>query len=62
MANGLYYGEHTDESKEIFRDLWKNENNIGLLIKDSQIINYIENSIENIVNKIKDNEIKYINN
>lgn len=59
LANGLYYCERKDGSKEIFRDLWIDSNNIGLFIKDKSIISYIEESIENIVEKIKNYEINY---
>ena len=58
LANGLYYGERFDGTKEAFRDLWVNSNNIGLLIKNASILNFIENSINNIINKINTNEIK----
>lgn len=58
LAKGLYYGEHADGTTESFRDLWVNSNNIGLLIKNNSILTYIKNAIDNIVNKIKDNEIK----
>ena len=58
LAKGLYFGERADGSKEVFRDLWINSNNIGLLIKDDRILTFIENSIDNIVNKINNNEIK----
>ena len=61
LANGLYFGEYSDGSKEVFRDLWKNENSIGLLIKDPQIVNYMEESIGTIITKIENNEIKPVN-
>lgn len=57
LANGLYYGEYSDGTKEVFRDLWVNSNNIGLLIKSDSILSFIENSISNIVNKINNDEI-----
>ncbi len=61
LANGLYFGEYSNGEKEAFRDLWKNENTMGILIKDSQILNYLENSVETIVKKIEDKEIMPIN-
>lgn len=60
LAQGLYLGEREDGSKELFRDLWINSDNLGLLIKDYNIINYVEECISNIINKIDNNEIKCI--
>ena len=60
LAQGLYFGEREDGSKELFRDLWINSDNLGLLIKDYNIINYVEECISNIINKIDNNEIKCI--
>jgi len=60
LANGLYLGQKKDGSKEIFRDLWLSRNNIGLLIKDIAITNYIEECVNIIVDKINNKEIKCI--
>lgn len=60
LANGLYLGQKKDGSKEIFRDLWMSRNNIGLLIKDIVITNYIEECVNIIVDKINNKEIKCI--
>ena len=60
LAQGLYLGKKTDGSKEVFRDLWINSNNIGLLIKDINITNYIEDCVNTIVDKINNKEIKCI--
>ena len=57
LAQGLYLGIHPNETKEVFRDLWVNNNNIGLLIKNKSIVNHIEECINNIVKKIDDNQI-----
>ena len=58
LAKGLYFGEHADGSKDVFRDLWIDSNNIGLLIKNDSILTFIENSINNIISRINNNEIK----
>lgn len=58
LAQGLYYGERADGSKEAFRDLWINSNGIGLMIKDRLILEHIQETIESIVKKINSNEIK----
>ena len=60
LAQGLYLGRRADGSKEVFRDLWINSNNIGLLIKDISITNYIEECVNIIVDKINNKEIKCI--
>ena len=60
LAQGLYLGKRADGSKEVFRDLWINSNNIGLLIKDITITNYIEECVNNILDKIDNKEIKCI--
>ena len=60
LAKGLYLGQKKDGSKEIFRDLWMSRNNIGLLIKDIVITNYIEECVNIIVDKINNKEIKCI--
>ncbi len=52
LAQGLYYGIHSDGSKEAFRDLWINSDNIGVLIKDTSTLNYIEKSVFNILDVI----------
>ena len=61
LANGLYLGQRIDGSKEVFRDLWISNNNLGLLIKDFSITNYIEECVNTIVDKINNKEIKCIN-
>ena len=53
LAYGLYYWIYADGSKEAFRDLWINSDNIGVLIKDNSILNYIEKSIFAIIELIK---------
>ncbi|MBQ7141372.1 MAG: GNAT family N-acetyltransferase [Bacilli bacterium] len=58
LAQGLYFGKRKDGKCEIFRDLWVNTDNIGLIIRDESILEHIENTINNIVNKINNNEIK----
>lgn len=60
LAQGLYLGKKRDGSKEVFRDLWINSSNIGLLIKDIAITNYIEECVNTIVDKINNKEIKCI--
>lgn len=61
LANGLYFGERLDGSKEAFRDLWSNSNNIGVFIKDSSILTYIEESVNTIIEKIDSGEIEVEN-
>ena len=58
LAQGLYYGERADGSKEVFRDLWINNNGIGIMIKDESILEYIQKSVYTIVDKINKNKIK----
>ena len=60
LAQGLYFGERKDGSKESFRDLWVNSDSIGLFIKDMSINNYLETCIEKIVEMINDNKIDCI--
>ena len=60
LAQGLYFGVRKDGSKEVFRDLWINNDNLGLFIKDPAICNYIEDCVKTIVEKIDDGEIKCI--
>lgn len=57
LAQGLYLGKRTDGSKEVFRDLWINNDNIGLFIKDININNYIEDCVNKIIEKINNDEI-----
>ena len=61
LANGLYFGERLDGSKEAFRDLWSNSNNIGVFIRDSYILTYIEESVNTIIEKIDSGEIEVEN-
>lgn len=58
LAQGLYYGERADGSREAFRDLWINSNGIGLMIKDKAILKHIKESVDAIVKKIDSGEIK----
>ena len=44
----------------MFRDLWTNEDNIGLYIKDKSINNYIEECVNKIIEKIKGKNINCI--
>lgn len=60
LAQGLYLGRRNDGSKEVFRDLWINSNDIGLLINDITITNYIEECVNTIINKIDNKEIEYV--
>ena len=60
LAQGLYFGERKDGSKESFRDLWVDSGNIGLLIKDMSINNYLESCIEKIVEMINDGKVNCI--
>ena len=60
LAQGLYLGRKFDGSKEVFRDLWISNNNIGALINDINITNYIENSISIIIDKINNKEINCV--
>ena len=60
LADGLYYAERNDGSKELFRDLWENKKNLGLLIKDTEVINYVERCVYNIVEKIDNKELTLV--
>ena len=60
LAKGLYFGKRADGSKESFRDLWTNNDNLGLLIKNKNINDYLERCVDTIVNKINNNEIPCI--
>lgn len=53
LAQGLYYGERNDGTKEAFRDLWITKDNVGLLIKDESILELIKKSIDSIVEKMQ---------
>lgn len=58
LAQGLYYGIHSDGSKEAFRDLWINSDNLGILIRDNTILTYLEKSVFTISDVItKTNKI-----
>lgn len=58
LAQGLYYGERADGSKEAFRDLWLDDDGIGIMIKDESILNHIQKSVNAITEKIYSGEIK----
>ncbi len=58
LAQGLYYGERADGSKEAFRDLWLDGNGIGIMIKDESILNHIQKSVNTIIQKIYSGKIK----
>ena len=58
LAQGLYYGERKNGSKEAFRDLWLDGNGIGIMIKDESILNHIQKSVNTITKKIYSDEIK----
>ena len=60
LAQGLYFGKRANGSKESFRDLWTSNDNLGLLIKNKKINNYLERCVDTIVNKINNNEIPCI--
>ncbi len=57
LAQGLYYGERANGSKEAFRDLWVNSDGIGLMIKDKSILNHIKETVDIIIEKISNGEI-----
>lgn len=52
LAQWLYFGMRAEGSKEAFRDLWIDSNNMGILIKDNSILNYIEKSVFRIMDVI----------
>lgn len=58
LAQGLYYGERKDGSKEVFRDLWSDNNNIGIMVKDESVLKYIQKSVDIIMQKINTGKIK----
>lgn len=58
LAQGLYYGERADGSKEAFRDLWINNNGIGIMIKEESMLKHIQNAVDIITRKIGNGEIK----
>ena len=58
LSQGLYFGQRKDGSKEVFRDLWINTDNIGLIIREPSILEHIEKTVNSIVNKINNKEIK----
>ena len=60
MAQGLYFGIRKNGEKEVFRDLWINNESLGILIKDPSINGYIETCVNNIMNKINDKELTVI--
>ena len=57
LAQGLYYGERNG-FKEAFRDLWVNNDNIGIMIREASILKHIEESIQSILEKISSDEMK----
>lgn len=60
LANGLYYGKRLSGTKEVFRDLWSSSENLGLLIKNEDVVEFIETTVNTIVKKIENNEIKVV--
>ncbi len=58
LANGLYYGERAIGEKEVFRDLWSSNDNLGLMIKNKDIVEFISNTVNNITNKVASGEIE----
>ncbi len=58
LAQGLYYGELHDGTKEAFRDLWVNNDNIGIMIKEESILKHIKESINLILEHISNGEMK----
>lgn len=58
LAMGLEFCIKKDGSKEAFRDLWVNNDNIGLFIRNESILEHLEKTINNIMDKINNNEIK----
>ena len=58
LAQGLYYGERKDGSKEAFRDLWMNDNNIGIMVKNESILKHIQKSVNIIMQKINTGKMK----
>ena len=54
---GLEFCVKKDGTREAFRDLWSNIDNIGIFIKRKSILDYIENTVNNILNKIETKEI-----
>lgn len=58
LAMGLEFCVKKDGTREAFRDLWTNNDDIGLFIKRKSILDYIENTVNTIVNKINNKEIK----
>lgn len=60
LAQGLYFGIRKNGEKEVFRDLWINNESLGILIKDPSINGYIETCVNNIMEKINDKELTVI--
>lgn len=58
LAQGLYYGERADGSKESFRDLWVNNDSVGIMIKDESILKHIQQSVQSILEKISSGEMR----
>ena len=58
LAQGLYYGERADGSKEAFRDLWTNNNEIGIMIKEESMLKHIQKVVDVITRKIDSGEIE----
>lgn len=61
LGNGLYYGELGNGNREAFRDLWENNDNLGIFIKDEEMLNFIEQTVHNIVDRINKKKIKLLN-
>ena len=60
LAQGLYFGTRENGEKEVFRDLWINNESLGILIKDPSINSYIETCVNNIMEKINNKELTVI--
>lgn len=58
LAQGLYYGKRADGTQEAFRDLWTDNNGIGIMIKDETILKHIQNSVDIIFKNICSGEIE----
>lgn len=58
LANGLYYGERVSGEKEVFRDLWSDSNNLGLMIREKEVVDFIEKTVKVIDKKVTRGEIK----
>lgn len=58
LGNGLYFGKKSNGDVELFRDLFTSFNNIGMYYKNNEINFYIEEKINNILNKVNSGELK----